>query len=147
MLQSGIRVLALTASLATAWVPISAIAQIEATEGQLVIELNAVETTATGCSLSFLLINGIPHPIESLVLEAVLLNTGGQVDRLTLFDFGSLPSARPRVRQFELADVDCDGIGSVLINGAENCETGGAPFTECEDRFELRTRVEIDLIG
>jgi hypothetical protein len=122
-------------------------AQIEAAEGRLVIELNAAETTAEGCSLSFLIVNGLPDPIDSLVVEAVLFDTAGQVERLTLFDFGALPVSRPRVRQFVLAGPGCEAIGAVLINGAETCETAtGAPLA-CEDALKPRTRVAIDLIG
>lgn len=122
-------------------------AQIGDAAGRLVIELNAVETTAGGCSFSFLIVNGLPAPIDSLVLEVVLLDTGGQVERLTLFDFGSLPATRPRVRQFTLAGPACAGFGALLINGAETCETGGAASPACEDALDLRSRVEIDLIG
>lgn len=124
-----------------------AAAQIEDAEGRLSIELNAVETTPEGCSLSFLIVNGLPAPIDSLVVEAVLFDAAGQVERLTLFDFGALPVARPRVRQFALPGPACEAIGSVLINGVDSCATGGADSAACEDALHLRTRVAIDLIG
>jgi hypothetical protein len=124
-----------------------AFAQIEESDGRLTIELNAAQTTDEGCSLSFLIVNGLPAQIDSLVLEAVLFDAEGQVDRLTLFDFGSLPVARPRVRQFALPGPACNGIGTVLINGAETCETGAGASSACVDALDLRTRVEIDLIG
>jgi len=114
---------------------------------RLVIELNAIEETEGGCALSFLVTNDLPNTIASMVLEAVLFDAGGQVERLTLFDFGTLPAGRPRVRQFVVPDASCEGFGSVLINGAQTCETGGAASGACEGALELRSRVGIDLIG
>lgn len=114
---------------------------------RLVIELNAIEETDGGCALSFLVTNDLPDTVASMVLEAVLFDAAGQVDRLTLFDFGTLPAGRPRVRQFVVPDASCDGFGSVLINGAQTCEAGGAASGICENALELRSRVGIDLIG
>jgi hypothetical protein len=124
-----------------------ALAQDGDAEGRLVVELNAAEATAEGCSLSFLLVNTLPERIDSLILEAVLFDPGGQVERLTLFDFGALPAGRPRVRQFVLGQTECSGIASILINGAETCDIGGTGSDACESMLETRTRADIDLIG
>lgn len=139
--------LILSGVLAISAAPGTAHAQDADAAGRLAIELNAAETTEEGCSLSFLIVNGLPEAIDSLVLEAVLFDATGQVDRLTLFDFGALPVARPRVRQFVLPDSACEAFGSILINGAETCEAGGAALTTCEEAFDLRTRAGIELIG
>ncbi len=138
---------ALLASITILASPVVVAAEDNATDARLAIELNAAESTTDGCSLSFLIVNDLPDPIDGLVLEAVLFDQGGQVDTLTLFDFGSLPAGRPRVRQFALTGPSCEQIGSILINGAETCETGGGVLGLCEDALDLSTRVEIDLIG
>ena len=69
-------------------------------DGRVSVELNAAETIETSCKLTFLITNGLEQPIDTVVYEAVLFDADGQVNRLTLFDFGALPQARPRVRQF-----------------------------------------------
>ena len=124
-----------------------AAAQIEDAAGRLVVELNAVQSTEAGCTFSFLVINGLPEAIDSLVLETVLFDSEGRVDRLTLFDFESLPAARPRVRQFAVPGPSCDGFGAVLINGVQTCETGGTTSSACDDALDLNSRVGIDLLG
>ena len=124
-----------------------AIAEQDAAAPQLIVELNAAQTLAEGCSLSFLITSGLPDQIDTMVLEAVLFDTGGQVAQLTLFDFGTLPAGRPRVRQFVVPGKRCDSYTSVLINGVQSCEMAGAASSLCEQGLELRTRSDIDLIG
>lgn len=124
-----------------------AYAEDEGPSDSLVIELNAAQSSDGGCSFSFFITNSLSDPIDAMVLEAVLFNAEGQVDRLTLFDFGQLPAGRPRVRQFVVPGSNCDAFGSVLINGAQTCETGGSASTLCEDTIELRSRVDVELIG
>ena len=124
-----------------------AAAQDSTKEETLVIELNATQATGDGCAFSFLITNGLSAQIDSMILEAVLFDTAGQVERLTLFDFGSLPSERPRVRQFIVPGRACEAFGSVLINGAQSCEVDGVASDACESELELRSRAGIELIG
>lgn len=113
----------------------------------LSVELNAVAPMEDGCTLSFLISNGHAAPIEQVVFEAVLFDPGGQVDRLTLFDFGALPPGRPRVRQFTLPDTSCEAIGRILVDGASTCEAPGLGEGACTDGLRLSTRAGIEVIG
>jgi hypothetical protein len=118
----------------------------EAETPSLSIELNAQASSATGCLLTFMASNGHAEEIESAVFETVLFDKDGQVDRLTLFDFGSLPAGRPRVRQFQVEGLSCDALGQVLINGANSCKAGGADSALC-GTLELNSRTDVELIG
>ena len=93
---------------------------------QISVELNAAETTEDACKLTFMITNGLEALVDKIIYEAVLFDTEGQVDRLTLFDFGTLPPARPRVRQFVVPQTTCEGLGRILFNGANACETGSS---------------------
>ena len=137
-------VLAIAASLTIAT---GAAAQDEDLGEAILIELNAMKSNESGCTLSFLVLNGHPGQIEKAVYETVLFDSAGQVDRLTLFDFGTLPAGRPRVRQFTVPGVACDGLGQVLINGAHTCEAPELAETACEAGLTLNTRTNIEVIG
>lgn len=119
--------------------------------GRLSLELNALADVAGGCQLSFLVTNGTPADLAAVVFEAVLIDTQGRVDRLTLFDLGALPAGRPRVRQFLLPDTGCAGLGTILINGASRCEIAGAAadaaVATCTRALELSTRTDVGMIG
>ena len=113
----------------------------------LTVHLNAQATGEAGCLLTFLIDNAHPDEIESTVFETVLFDKEGQVDRLTLFDFGALPAGRPRVRQFQLDGLACEDLGKVLINGASTCRVGGKDSAICTDSLKLHSSTAAELIG
>ncbi|WP_147112490.1 hypothetical protein [Tateyamaria sp. syn59] len=115
--------------------------------GKIAIELNTVAETDGGCTLTFMVTNGHAVAVDQLVYETVLFDAAGQVDRLTLFDFGALPVGRPRVRQFAVPDVGCDGLGRVLFNGLHTCEAEGLEEGACAAGLVPMSRVEIEVLG
>lgn len=122
-------------------------AQADEATASVSIELNAVKPSEGGCTLTFLARNGHASPIDKVVYETVLFDTSGQVDRLTLFDFGTLPADRPRVRQFTVSGIACEGLGQILINGAHTCDATDLDESACESGLILNTRTEIEVIG
>lgn len=115
--------------------------------GKISVELNAVQTNDTSCTLTFLIINGLTAPIDKAVYETVLFDKNGQVNRLTLFDFGALPPARPRVRQFAVPQLTCDQLGRVLFNGANICEGDGLAEGICTTGFVPSSRTKVEVLG
>lgn len=115
--------------------------------GRLSVELNAAETTEGACKLTFLITNGLEAQIDKVVYESVLFGTDGQVDRLTLFDFGTLPPARPRVRQFVVPQITCEQLGRILFNGANTCEGAGIAAGICETGLIPSSRTQIEVLG
>ncbi|KUP91962.1 hypothetical protein [Tritonibacter horizontis] len=111
------------------------------------IELNALADQGGACRLSFLAQNTHDMDIEEAVFETVLFDQSGGVMMLTLFDFQALPTGRPRVRQFDLADVQCAAVGRVLINGASRCRSGGQDSQICTEALGLSSRTKVELLG
>ena len=122
-------------------------AQDDAQDAAVAIELNRVKPNDGGCILTFVVTNGHPRPIEKAVYETVLFDRAGQVDRLTLFDFGTLPAGRPRVRQFSVSNIACDDLGRILINGAQTCDAPDLADSACEAGVILKSRTGIGIIG
>ncbi|MGP6087526.1 hypothetical protein [Antarctobacter jejuensis] len=111
------------------------------------IELNALEPVDDACRMSFIIQNGHATDISQAVFEAVLFDGDGRVNRMTLFDFGELPAARPRVRQFVISGLSCQSLSRVLINGAETCSGEALVESACTKGLELRSRTEVEIIG
>lgn len=115
---------------------------------QLGLALNAVTATETGgCRLTFVIRNDLGAPIDKLVAEAVLFDAEGRVATMTLFDFGTLPEGRPRVRQFDLSGQSCAGIGEVLVNGIGTCEGTDLSPDACLEGLRLSTDTDIEVTG
>lgn len=128
--------------------PVLAQSTDESAAPRLELTLNsATATEAGGCRLSFVIHNGLGAGIDKMVAEAVLFDTEGRVATLTLFDFGALPTGRPRVRQFDLAEQNCDGIKQVLVNGIDTCEGEGLSPDACLDGLRLSTDTDIEVTG
>lgn len=115
--------------------------------GKISVELNTAQSSEGGCNLTFVVTNGLTTPIDQLVVEAVLFNTTGKVDRLTLFDFGAAPVARPRVRQFGVPQLSCENLGRVLFNGSQTCAGTGLDTGTCDAAILPTSRTEIEAIG
>lgn len=116
-------------------------------EGGVDIELNAAAPQSGACMLSFLVQNSHETAIEQAVYEAVFFDVAGQVERLTLFDFGALPVGRPRVRQFAVPDLECTALGKILLNGANICRASDEDSPICTMGLTAHSRVSIKLRG
>jgi len=115
--------------------------------GKISVELNAAQTVDNSCQLTFMITNGLATQIDKVVYEAVLFEKSGQVNRLTLFDFGTLPAARPRVRQLALPQITCEQLGRVLFNGANTCDGEGLAEGVCASSFTPSSRTDIEVLG
>lgn len=111
------------------------------------IELNSINARDGVCELTFFLSNTTDTDINALVLETVLLTKEGGVDRLTLFDMREVPTGRPRVRQFNVPDLDCDALGQVLINGVATCDGSGLTPAMCSGAMTLSSRIDVEVLG
>lgn len=118
-----------------------------AQEAKLTLELNSASDVEGACRLSFLVENGLTTDITSLVFETVIFTVDAKVERLTLFDFQSLPAGRPRVRQFDLSGTTCTGVGSILINGVEACNGEALTPDACQTVLTLSSRTDIGVDG
>lgn len=112
----------------------------------LSVALNAAQPAAEGCKLPFVVMN-THADIDTALLEAVIFDAGGQVDRLTLFDLGTLPQGRPRVRQFVIPGAACDGIGQILFNGAQACAGDGVTPAVCAQSLQVGSQTGIKVSG
>lgn len=113
----------------------------------IAMELNAADLIGEACRITFVATNQTVTPVDKAIYETVLFSTDGQVLMLTLFDFGTLPAAVPRVRQFQVSDTACSRIGMVLINGANTCTVGDNEADVCTTGFTTSSRIDIKLQG
>ncbi len=113
------------------------------TAPRLSLELNRVDALDGACRLTFMAENRLGTDLEALALETVLIATDGQVERLTLFEFGALPDGVPRVRQFDVPGLICEGLGRVLINGVAECSGSEA----CGEALIFGSRTDVEVIG
>lgn len=116
--------------------------------GALIVELNRVVPLEGACRLTFMAQNNMDMDVEQVVFETVLFTSDGGVERLTLFDLGELPTARPRVREFDMQGLACENLGRVLFNGVDACSGEGVDAETCEGALSPVSRVDgVEVIG
>ncbi|WP_341863752.1 hypothetical protein [Gymnodinialimonas sp. 57CJ19] len=114
----------------------------------LIVQLNRVVLLDGACRLTFMAQNYMDADIEQIVFETVLFTTEGSIDRLTLFDMAALPTARPRVREFDMPGLSCDTLGRVHFNGVDTCAGDGLDPARCEGALFPVSRVDdVEVIG
>ena len=116
----------------------------EDTAPGLSLELNNLAKSESGCLATFMVKNSFETPLEKVAFEIVLFDGDGLVDRMMVLDFSPLSKGKTRVRQFDLAGADCEGISRVLINDAAACEGASVAATACLERLETKTRPQVE---
>lgn len=111
----------------------------------LALTLDRVEPQAAAagappvCQVLFVLHNALAGDIDRLMIETVLFDREGRVERLTMLDFQDMPQGRTRVRLFDLGGLDCDDLGGVLFNTVARCD--GPGVAACAAALDAASRV------
>jgi len=115
----------------------------ETTSLSLALELNAIQPADAGCRVTFLATNHLGGQLDRAAVELALFDISGTIDRIVTLDFKDLSDGKTKVLQFELAGLQCDGLGRLLVNDVSACEGTITPATLCLDALETSTRLDI----
>lgn len=117
------------------------LAQDSVPNGALVLELNALTPSETGCRISFLATNTLGTDLTRSAYEIALFGSGGGIERLVSLEFKAMPEGKTRVVQFDIGELNCDGLGRVLLNDIVACEGDGLDPTICLGRLTTSSRL------
>jgi hypothetical protein len=92
-----------------------------AAPASLALELNALQPAESGCRVTFLATNELGGALEQASVEMALFDREGTIDRIVTLDFKALSPGKTKVLQFQLAGLDCDNLGRVLVNDITSC--------------------------
>jgi hypothetical protein len=108
----------------------------EVAHAQTQVELNNLVQEGPACRMTFTIDSTTGH--KSLATQTVLFDATGAVRLLTVFDFGEVPEAGLRVRQFDVPATACSDVNLMLINGIDRCETPGSIACATAPHFTSR---------
>lgn len=112
------------------------------TAGGLLLELNALQSSESGCRVTFLATNNLGRPLSKAGFEVALFDAEGAIDRLVSLDFKALANGKTKVLQFELQDLQCDAVSRILVNDVGACEGEGLAPDACLARLATSTRTK-----
>jgi hypothetical protein len=120
-----------------------ALAQDATPAPQLLLELNALQKSETGCRITFLATNDLGKALEKVAFEIALFNGAGSMERLVSLDFKALTAGKTKVLQFDLAGTQCDNLGRVLVNDVAACVGDGVEPGACLAGLKTDTKTKI----
>lgn len=117
-----------------------------AQDGKIAIELNRLEQRDESCRLTLVFTNRLDQRIETLEIETVLFDQERRVERFVVFKPRPLMPGKIRAQQFDLADLDCGSIGSVLVNDVTACDAGDLDEAACLAHIAPHSRADVPLV-
>lgn len=118
---------------------------LRADDGAITIELNKLEDTDQGCRPLFLFNNQSGHQLNRFQVELVLFDAKGVHSKQILLDMAPLYEGKKMVASFLLTNLDCDEIGSMLINDLPECENSTGTSLSCLERLEVTSKSDTPL--
>lgn len=109
------------------------------------IELNKLERAEKGCRAYMVVNNSGETTFQSFKIDLVLFQTDGVIGKRFSIDLAPLKPKKKSVKLFEIDGVQCDKIGSLLINDVMECKADGNPVSGCLDGLKTSTLTNVQL--
>lgn len=124
------------AAVGCALVPAASAAQSGGATG-LSVELNKLEPYDKGCRAYVVINNNTDSVYQSVKLDLVLFQPDGVIARRFAVDLAPLKSAKKSVKLFDIENLTCDKISSVLVNDVMECKSDQGPVADCLAKMTL----------
>lgn len=117
----------------------------KAEKDEVGIELNKLSNDVAGCQAYFVFDNQGAADYAKLRIDLVVFNTENVFERRFSMSVAPLAAKKRTLRMFELKTMECDQIGSLLINGVFECQQGKRTKKDCAERLVPSSRVDVEL--
>jgi hypothetical protein len=109
--------------------------------GSIAIELNKLEPTPNACRGYFVVENRLHDTVKELRLDIFLFDRDGVILRRVGLPFADVRSQRMKIVLFDLAELNCNDIGRLVLNDVLACTSAnGAPISGCAGLVATSTR-------
>jgi hypothetical protein len=109
------------------------------------VELNKLEDQGGGCRVHLVILNKTAAAFDAYKLDLVLFGRDGIIARRIAVEIAPLRANKKSVKLFDVADLACPTIGSILVNDVLECSGPGATAASCIDGLQVSSRAGIEL--
>lgn len=106
------------------------------------LELNKLEANGDACRVYFVIRNGGDKAVPSFKPDLVFFDRKGVIASRLVVEGGPLPPAKTRVKLFDVKDLACADVGSVLLNDLGGCVQSSGET--CLAATETASRAGVD---
>lgn len=121
------------------------VSSLAATQNKIGFELNKLASEGNACQAYFVFDNQGTLDYQELKVDLVVFESDGEIERRFAMQIAPLEAKKRTVKLFELKDMDCDKIGSLLVNGVLECKAGSKSKSDCLDLLDPSSRVDVKL--
>ena len=112
----------------------------QAQSNALHIELNRLEEHDAGCRVHLVLENTSPRAYASYQLDLVVFAADGVIARRLALETAPLRANKTTVKEFELTDLTCQGVGRILLNDVTSCSSDAGNRDDCVTTTRVSSR-------
>lgn len=109
------------------------------------IELNKLEPSDKGCRAYMVIDNPGETAYQSFKIDLVLFQTDGVIGKRFSIDLAPLKPKKKSVKLFEIDRIQCDKIGSFLINDVMECKADSGAVPGCLDNLKTSTLTKVQI--
>ena len=113
--------------------------------GALHVELNKLEPFNKGCRAYIVVNNPAETAYTSYKIDLVLFQTDGVIGKRFSIDLAPLKAKKKSVKLFDIDGIQCDKIGSFLINDVMECKAESGAVSGCLDNLKTSTLTNVQL--
>jgi hypothetical protein len=110
------------------------------------LELNKLEPVDEACRIYLVLRNGSATSYQALKLDLVLFGTDGVIAGRVALEAAPLLAGRTSVKLFDVPEITCGAIGSLLVNDVVACRDADQPIEGCTERLQLASRTAVEIL-
>lgn len=114
-------------------------------DSPVTVELNKLEDQGGGCRVHLVIRNSTAAAFDAYKLDLVLFGRDGIIARRIAVEIAPLRANKKSVKMFDVADLACPTIGSILVNDVLECSGPGATAASCIDSLQVTSRAGIEL--
>jgi hypothetical protein len=113
--------------------------------GGISLELNKLEASDKGCRAYVVVSNPTDTTYDAYKLDLVMFQPDGIIGRRFAVDLAPLRPSKRTVKLFELDDIQCDGIGSFLVNDVMECRSDAGPVNDCLAQMKVNSLTKVEI--
>lgn len=115
-------------------------------DGQVLIELNKLETEGANCRTYFVVRNRLGQDITNVKLDVFLFDHAQIIQKRVALNTRKLRHGKTYVRIFDLADIDCGTVGQLLLNEVLACELADGEGEDCAGDVRVTSRADVPFV-
>jgi hypothetical protein len=109
------------------------------------IELNRLEAQGTSCRAYLVITNPGETAFSGFKLDLVIFDRSATIVRRVAVDLAPLRAAKTSVKVFDIVDMDCGAIGSLLINDVLDCRDASGAAADCVQQVTTSSKLAVPL--